>query len=128
MKTGPRSKWYVWIALLFVTQAVFAQQVSVKGTVISGSDNFPVIGASIVEKGTTNGTITDMDGNFALSVNKGSIVQVSYIGFVTQDLPVAKDETLHITLIEDTQKLSEVVVTGYSSQKKADLTGAVAVV
>lgn len=128
MKTGPRSKWYVWIALLFVTQAVFAQQVSVKGTVISGSDNFPVIGASIVEKGTTNGTITDMDGNFALSVTKGSIVQVSYIGFVTQDLPVAKDETLHITLIEDTQKLSEVVVTGYSSQKKADLTGAVAVV
>lgn len=128
MKALPLAKWCAWIVLLFIAQTVAAQQVSVKGTVISGTDTYPVIGASVIEKGTTNGIITDMDGNFALSVNKGSMIQVSYIGYVTQEILADADKTVNITLIEDSQKLSEVVVTGYSSQKKADLTGAVAVV
>lgn len=126
MKTFPRSKWCVWLMLLFLAQAVNAQQLSVKGTVTSGTDNFPIIGASIIEKGTTNGTISDLDGNFVLTVSEGAVIQVSYIGFVTQELPAAA--AMAVTLTEDTQKLSEVVVTGYSSQKKADLTGAVSVV
>lgn len=128
MKTSLLSKWGIWIALLFIAQMAFAQQVSVKGTVISSTDQFPVIGASVVEKGTTNGTITDMDGNFALQVTKGATVQISYIGFLTQDVPASEGGTLNITLKENVQALSDVVVTGYSSQKKADLTGAVAVV
>lgn len=126
MKTLLPAKWYAWITMLLLAQFMNAQQISVKGTVLSGTDQFPVIGASIVEKGTTNGTITDLDGNFTLSTAPGAILQISYIGFVTQELPVS--EKMAVTLVEDTQKLSEVVVTGYSSQKKADLTGAVAVV
>lgn len=128
MKTLPLAKWCVWIVMLFMAQAICAQQQSIKGTVISGTDNFPVIGASVIEKGTTNGTITDMDGNFSLSVPQGAIIQISYIGFVTQEIPADGNATLNIVLKENTQALSEVVVTGYSSQKKADLTGAVAVV
>lgn len=128
MKTLPLLKWCVWVAILFMTQAIHAQEVSVKGTVISGTDQFPVIGASVIEKGTTNGTITDMDGNFSLTVAKGAIIQISYIGFVTQEIPADGKTNLEIILKEDTQALSEVVVTGYSSQKKADLTGAVSVV
>lgn len=126
MKTISLAKWSTWIALLLLAQVVNAQQITVSGTVISGTDQFPVIGASVIEKGTTNGTITDMDGNFSLSAAPGAIIQISYIGFVTQELPAAAK--LDVTLMEDTQNLSEVVVTGYSSQKKADLTGAVAVV
>lgn len=128
MKALKLRKWCVWITMLFMAQALFAQQVSINGTVISGTDNYPVIGASVIEKGTTNGIITDMDGNFVLSVNKGSVIQISYIGYVMQEIQANTDKTVNIILNEDSQKLSEVVVTGYSSQKKADLTGAVAVV
>lgn len=127
MKTLLLSKWSAWIVMLCFAQLLHAQQISVKGTVISGTDNFPVIGASVIEKGTTNGTITDMDGNFSLSAPKGAVIQISYIGFVTQETP-ADGSVMNIVLKENTQALSEVVVTGYSSQKKADLTGAVAVV
>lgn len=128
MKTSPRAKWCAWIVMLFMAQAIYAQQLSINGTVLSGTDNFPVIGASVIEKGTTNGTITDIDGRFSLSVPQGAVIQISYIGFVTQEIPVDGNTTLDIVLKENTQALSEVVVTGYSSQKKADLTGAVAVV
>lgn len=128
MKALPLAKWSVWIVLLLLAQTIYAQEVSVKGTVISGTDNYPVIGASVIEKGTTNGIITDMDGNFTLSVAKGAVIQISYIGYVTQEIQADADKTVNIVLNEDSQNLSEVVVTGYSSQKKADLTGAVAVV
>lgn len=128
MKALPLAKWSVWIVLLLLAQTIYAQEVSVKGTVISGTDNYPVIGASVIEKGTTNGIITDMDGNFILSVAKGAVIQISYIGYVTQEIQADADKTVNIILKEDAQNLSEVVVTGYSSQKKADLTGAVAVV
>ena len=123
MKTQVLRKWSAWILLAFLTQAIHAQQLSVKGTIISGTDQFPIIGASIMEKGTTNGTISDLDGNFTLTVATGAILQISYIGFATQELPAA--EVMNVTLMEDTQKLSEVVVSGYASQKKAEVTGAV---
>lgn len=79
MKALPLAKWSVWIVLLLLAQTIYAQEVSVKGTVISGTDNYPVIGASVIEKGTTNGIITDIDGNFILSVAKGAVIQISYI-------------------------------------------------
>ena len=128
MKAFKLRKWCVWITMLFMAHTLLAQQVSINGTVISGTDNYPVVGASVIEKGTTNGIITDMDGNFSLSVTKGATIQISYIGFITQEIPANENKKLNVVLKEDVQTLGDVVVTGYSSQKKADLTGAVSVV
>ncbi|WP_301704946.1 TonB-dependent receptor [uncultured Parabacteroides sp.] len=102
------------------------QQKSLKGTVndVLG----PVAGASVVVKGTTNGTVTDMDGNFVLEVNNGDVLQISFIGYVTQEIKYTGQATLAVNLVEDTQKLEEVVVVGYGTQKKVNMTGAVAMV
>ena len=96
----------------------------ITGTVVDETGQ-PVIGANVVEKGTTNGSITDMDGKFTLSVSQGTILEVSYIGYLTMEIPVQNREVLNIALKEDTQRLDEVVVVGYGVQKKSDLTGSV---
>ena len=83
----------------------------------------PVIGASILEKGTTNGTITDFDGNFVLDVAEGATLEISYVGYATQSLKAAVG--MHVVLKEDTEVLEEVVVVGYGVQKKSDLTGSI---
>ena len=102
------------------------QDGKVTGTV--EDDLGPVPGASVVVKGTTNGNITDMDGNFTLEgVKKGDIIQISFIGYTTQEITYTGQSTLHIKLAEDTQKLEEVVVVGYGVQKKVNLTGAVGI-
>lgn len=88
----------------------------------------PVIGATIMEKGTTNGTITDFDGNFALSVSEGAPIEISYIGYQTQQLLAKTDKPMDVTLKEDTEVLDEVVVVGYGVQKKINLTGAVSTI
>ena len=97
--------------------------------VISGivQDNLgeTIIGANVMEKGTTNGIITDMDGKFTLQVAENAILQISYIGYVAQELAVKNQSNITITLLEDFQKLDEVVVVGYGTQKKVNLTGAV---
>lgn len=86
----------------------------------------PVAGASVVVKGTTNGNVTDMDGNFTLEgVKKGDIIQISFIGYVTQEIKYTGQTALKVTIAEDSQTLQEVVVVGYGTQKKANLTGAV---
>ena len=103
-----------------------AQSLQISGTVISKSDGLPVIGATILEKGTTNGTITDFDGKFSLTVQADAEITISYVGFKTQ--VVKAQNVLNIVLVEDTEVLDEVVVTGYTTQRKADLTGAVSVV
>jgi len=80
---------------------------------------FPVIGANVVQKGTTNGTITDLDGNFELLIPVGAEMEITYIGFITQQVAVvAGKERYAITLAEDSQALDEVVVVGYGVQKK----------
>lgn len=94
------------------------------GTIVDES-GIPVIGANIIEKGTTNGTVTDIDGNFSIEVKANSVLSVSYIGYVSQEIPVGGNKTLNITLKEDSQSLDEVVVVGYGTQKKVNLTGAV---
>ena len=86
----------------------------------------PIAGANVVEKGTTNGTITDMDGNFSLEVSPNSILVVSYIGYKEQAIIVSGNAPLNIKMVPDTQALDEVVVIGYGTVKKRDLTGAVA--
>ena len=84
----------------------------------------PIIGASILEKGTTNGTITDFDGNFTLDVAEGATLEISYVGYATQSLKAAV--SMHVVMKEDTEVLEEVVVVGYGVQKKSDLTGSIA--
>lgn len=107
--------------------AISAQQITVKGTVLSASDNFPVIGATVVEENNSNnGTITDIDGNFNITVGANSNIVVSFVGFKPQTIKATS--IMNILLQEDTEVLDEVVVTGYMSEKKASLTGSVAVV
>ncbi|MFV0584719.1 MAG: SusC/RagA family TonB-linked outer membrane protein, partial [Parabacteroides gordonii] len=87
-----------------------------------------IIGANVMEKGTSNGTITDIDGSFTLDVAPNATLQVTYIGYMAQEVPVKNQTSVRILMKEDTQNLEEVVVVGYGVQKKANLTGAVSVV
>lgn len=100
------------------------QQKKISGKVIDANGD-PVIGANVVEKETTNGTITDMSGNFVLSVNPNAVLSVSYIGYVSKDIQVKDRSSFTISLEEDSELLDEVVVVGYGTMKKKDLTGAV---
>lgn len=113
--------------MAFISIQVYAQDVKVSGTV---NDNLgPIIGANVIEKGTTNGVITDMDGKFTLTVSsKDAVIQISYIGFTNQEIKVGNQTVFNIKLSEDTQKLDEVVVVGYGSQRKSDLTGGIVAV
>lgn len=101
--------------------------INVKGVVSDAMG--PVVGASVVEKGnTTNGTITDIDGNFTLSVSQNATLVISFIGYKTQEIPVAGKSSFNVTLAEDNEMLEEVVVVGFGTQKKVNLTGSVGTV
>lgn len=115
---------FLFLFLLCGSFALMAQT-TVKGKVVSNSDNMPLPGASVLEKGTTNGTQTDFDGKFTIDVaSNTSVLTISYVGFKTQDVNITDGE-LTITLEDDTS-LSEVVVVGYGTQKKSDIVNAVA--
>ena len=103
---------------------VTQQQKKISG-VVKDKDGVPVIGANILVKGTTNGTITDMDGRFSLDIPNNAILQVSYIGYKTQEIVVGNQTSLNIRLREDTEALDEVVVVAYGTQKARSVTGAV---
>lgn len=92
---------------------------------ITDKNGEPIIGANIIMKGTTNGTITDIDGKYTLSVPEGATLLVTYIGYNPQEIIVGKESDIHIVMKEDTQALDEVVIVGYGTQKKVNLTGAV---
>lgn len=109
-------------AMLGIGAGVLNAQ-TVKGTVISGSDNEPLIGASVMVEGTRNGAVTDLDGNFTISAKNGQTLEVSYLGFITQKVKVT-GSVINVTLNEDKQSLDEVVVVGYGVQKKKLVTGA----
>ena len=101
------------------------QSVSVKGQVLDGS-GMPVIGASVLEKGTSNGVITDIDGNYSLKVSsKSAVIVISYIGYKTQNVKVGSQNTFAIKMESDNKLLDEVVVIGYGTSKRSDLTGSV---
>ncbi|KKN94194.1 hypothetical protein LCGC14_0190180 [marine sediment metagenome] len=110
--------------LLGVSSVLWAQS-SVTGTV-TDDQGMPIPGASIVVKGTSNGTVTDFDGNFSISVEEGNVLSVSYLGYKSVEVAYSGQSSLSVTLAEDTAQLDEVVVIGYGSVKKSDLTGAVA--
>lgn len=112
-----------------IADNIINQQSSKKitGKVVDQSGD-PIIGANVVEKGTTNGSVTDIDGNFTLSVAPNSTLTFSFIGYATAEMSVAGKTNLTVTLREDTEMLDEVVVVGYGTMKKKDLTGAVGTV
>ena len=95
---------------------------------VSDPSGEPIIGANIVVKGTTNGTVTDLDGHFSIRVNGNSVVQISYIGYLSQEIPLNGRRSIAVTLQEDAQSLSEIVVVGYGTQAKVNLTGSVVAV
>ena len=108
--------------VLFVSLTVFAQNLSIKGTV-TDSKNEPIIGASVLEQGTSNGTITDIDGHFTIQVDKNAMLRVSYIGYKTKTVKASQD--MKVTLDDDVNLLEDVVAIGYGSVKRKDVTTAV---
>lgn len=110
--------------LLFVGAVAYAQT-TVTGTVVDAANDEPIIGASVLVVGTTTGTITDFDGNFTISTSSDATLQVSYMGYKTQEVPVAGQKVLKVVLHEDNELLDEVVVVGYGVVKKGDATGSV---
>jgi TonB-linked SusC/RagA family outer membrane protein len=116
------------VLLIFVPAGLLAQK-QIIGTVTSADDGIPLPGASVVVKGTTTGTTTDFDGNYTLDeVPSDATLIFSYIGFLSSEVPVNGQATINLALRPDAQQLEEVVVTGYTTERKADLTGAVTVV
>lgn len=113
------------LLLCLIPLCSIAQNITVKGIV---KDNLgeSVIGANVTEKGTTNGMITDLDGNFSLTVQKNATLVISYIGYVTQEIAIKGKTNLNIILKEDSKALEEVVVIGYGTARKSDVTGSIA--
>ncbi|GAB3657085.1 TonB-dependent receptor [Echinicola sediminis] len=117
---------FTLIALLCMSTFTFAQQVKVTGTVTDGDAEMPLPGANILIKGTANGTITDIDGNYAIDVEKGQTLVFSFIGYTSKEVVIENQTTLDIDL--SGSELDEIVVVGYGTQKKQNLTGAVGAV
>ncbi len=123
MKNKQLSLRAVLMSFLLVTGMMAYAQMTVHGTVIDAGNDEPIIGASVLEVGTTNGTITDFDGNFTLTVQSFSKIAISYMGYKTQELDATA--TMNVRLHEDSELLEEVVIVGYGVVKKNDATGAV---
>jgi len=116
------------LLLLMLASVSYAQSINVKG-VIQDSDLMPIPGANVIVKNTNKGAISDFDGNFVINnVPEGATLSFSYIGFVTQEIVVTNEDSLVITLLPDVAQLDEVVVIGYGTQRKKEITGAVSVV
>ena len=112
------------VALVF-SMSLFAQKTVLKGQVVSSTDNMPIPGVNVIVKNTTKGTTTDFDGNYQIEVKSGDVLQFSYIGFVTQVQVIKDQKTLNVVLVEDVAKLDEVVVVGYGSLKKSNITSSI---
>lgn len=127
MKMEAKCKKKIFLATLLFLSLNFlavAQNITVRGTVTDIS-NEPLIGVNVVEKGTTNGTVSDIDGNFSLSVNQNATLVFSYVGFISQEIKWDGTQALKVVLRDDTELLDEVVVVGYGTARKVNLTGAV---
>ncbi|MBQ4388573.1 MAG: TonB-dependent receptor [Bacteroidales bacterium] len=112
------------LSLLVGVSLSAQQKVTISG-VVTDDQNEPMIAAGVVQKGTTNGTVTDVDGNFTLTVPAGSVIEFSSVGYVSQEYVAAKTETITIKMLTDTQMIEETVVVGYGVQRKSDVTGSI---
>lgn len=119
-----RMRLLVLFAALLVQATTWAQNIQLTG-VVTDTTGEPIIGASVVEKGTTNGIITDFDGKFSLGVAPKATIVISYVGFQTQEIAVNGRTRIETVLKEDTEMLDEIVVVGYGTMKKSDMTGAI---
>ncbi|WP_248723111.1 TonB-dependent receptor [Seonamhaeicola sp. ML3] len=114
------------IAVLIFNTVLIAQNgITVKGTVVSTSNNIPIPGVNVIVVKSNKGTTTDFDGNYEIQVNKGDVIQFSYVGFKSQTIIVGDQLTINVSLSEDLAQLDEVVVVGYGTQKKSHLTGSI---
>lgn len=119
-----RAKHLLLVILVIFASGVYAQQFKVTGKIIDAEDNSSLPGVTILEKGTTNGTVTDLDGNYSISVTENATIVFSYVGYEPQEV-IANTNTINISLAVSSKMLEEVLVIGYGTQKKTDKTGAV---
>jgi len=116
----------LFVILFFMCMSAFAQErITLNGQVVSADDNLPLIGVNVIAVNAKNGTITDFDGNFQIDVEEGDALQFSFVGYVTQLIPVKNGESITVALKEDAAQLDEVVVIGYGTQKRGNITGAI---
>ena len=115
---------YLTVLLVFGTLVSFAQQ-TVSGKVTSADDGTGIPGVNILEKGTSNGTVSDSDGNFRMSVGSNATLVFSFVGYTAQEVAVGSQSTLNVSMQSDVTALSEVVVIGYGTQEKKEITSAV---
>ena len=115
----------VVVAMLLVAFSSFAQKINVSGSVNDADTQETLIGVSIMEKGTTNGTMTDYDGKFSLSVDKDATLTFSYVGYKSIDVKVNGQQNLQVVMQSTTAELDELVVIGYGVQRKSDITGSI---
>ncbi|MHA7942254.1 SusC/RagA family TonB-linked outer membrane protein [Formosa sp. 3Alg 14/1] len=113
------------LLMLFFSFTAFAQEMEISGVVTSKNDGVPLPGVNIIVKGTSNGVSTDFDGNYSITANKGDKLEFSFIGFKSSTITVGDQNVVNILLEDDVESLNEVVVIGYGTQKRSDLTGAV---
>ena len=116
--------WFTLLTLI-LTISLYAQNATLKGVIVDETDT-PLIGATVQVKGTSTGSITDYDGNYTIKANKGAVITFSYIGYKTQEIKFTGQPTVNIKMVPDNQTLDEVVVVGYGTMKRSDLTGSVA--
>jgi TonB-dependent SusC/RagA subfamily outer membrane receptor len=116
------------IVLLVSSVSLMAQNVDINGTITELSTGVTIVGATVVQKGTTNGSVSDINGKYKISVPKGSVIIFSYVGYMKKEVTVKESETINIALAEEVNTLNELIVIGYSTQKKTDKTGAVSMV
>ena len=119
-------KFLITLILAIQLQAVFAQKIEIRGKISDASDGSPLPGVSILEKGTTNGTTSDLDGNYQLTVSSGAIIAYSFIGYQNQEIATGNQNIINISLNTDNVTLSDVVVIGYGTIEKRDVTGSIA--
>jgi TonB-dependent SusC/RagA subfamily outer membrane receptor len=117
---------YVTILLVLVTTVAWSQSTTVTGKVTSADDNAAIPGVNILEKGTSNGTVSDADGNYSISVGANSTLVFSFVGYASTEVVVGGQSTINVTLNLDVTALTEIVVTGYGTQEKKELTSSVA--
>lgn len=123
-----KKRLYIVLAALVCTLTLLAQNVTMQGVVTDKGNGEPLIGATVLEKGTNNGTVTDMDGNFSITASPQAVLVISYIGYTTQEMPIRAQTNVRIQLASDTEMLEEFIVVGYGTQRVKDMTAPIAMV